>query len=114
MYIKKSYVRLHGPDSPKIPIDIEMPESIEEFEKTLGKDKAFKALESWYTKEVMYQKRQAIKAGAFKGNVKVTVTEHEVRVWVCDETGQNIFRFKALGDVYHAEGSGDYTVIKSR
>lgn len=48
----------------------------------------------------------------FKGNVKVTVTEGEIRVWVCDEkTGQNIFRFKALGKVFRDPAGKDYTIV---
>ena len=45
----------------------------------------------------------------FKGNVSVSVSEHEVRVWVCNEIGVNIFRFKAMGKVY--DGDQDTTVI---
>ena len=45
----------------------------------------------------------------FKGNVLVTVSEQEVRVWVCNEKGENIFRFKALGKVY--KGDSDITMI---
>lgn len=44
----------------------------------------------------------------FEGNVMVTVSKREVRIWVCRE-GVNVFRFKALGKVY--EGQQDITVI---
>ena len=44
----------------------------------------------------------------FEGNVLVTVSDHEVRIWVCKE-GVNIFRFKALGTVH--EGPQDLIVI---
>lgn len=43
----------------------------------------------------------------FEGNVMVTISEREVRIWVCRE-GVNVFRFKALGKVY--EGQQDITV----
>ena len=46
----------------------------------------------------------------FRGNVAVLISENEVRVWVCrEDTGENIFRFKALGKVH--KGSQDITVI---
>lgn len=45
----------------------------------------------------------------FKGNILVTISKHEVRLWVCNEEGQNIFRFKALGEVYNSDQ--DTTVI---
>lgn len=45
----------------------------------------------------------------FKGNTLVIISEHEVRLWVCNEEGQNIFRFKALGKVYNSDQ--DTTVI---
>lgn len=46
----------------------------------------------------------------FKGNTVVSISEHEVRVWVCDlKTGANIFRFKATGKVYH--NGSDVTVF---
>ena len=47
----------------------------------------------------------------FGGNVLVTVSEHEVRLWVCNEQGANIFRFKALGKVY--QGGNDIAVVAS-
>lgn len=50
-----------------------------------------------------------VKMKEFKGNVKVTILDNEVRLWVCNEEGMNIFRFKALGKVY--EGQQDITVI---
>lgn len=52
----------------------------------------------------------AVHRKEFKGNVLVTVTEHEARLWVCSEEGVNIFRFKALGKVY--ETDTDLMVIK--
>ena len=39
----------------------------------------------------------------FSGNVKVTISEKEVRVWVCDEKGCQ-FRFKAMGKVLRSGG----------
>lgn len=48
----------------------------------------------------------------FEGNVLVTVSEEEVRVWVCNKKGENIFRFKALGKVY--KGQQDIIVIGSK
>lgn len=36
----------------------------------------------------------------FPGNVRVTRTQHEIRIWVCNDQGQNIFRFKALGEIH--------------
>ena len=33
------------------------------------------------------------------GNLMVSITENEVRIWVCNDFGENIFRFKALGKV---------------
>lgn len=51
----------------------------------------------------------------FKGNISVSVSENEVRVWVCNERGENIFRFKATGKVYRTkdmtEKQVDVTVI---
>ena len=47
----------------------------------------------------------------FQGNVRVSVSEHEVRIWVCNEEGMNIFRFKALGKVY--DQGKDIMVISS-
>ena len=48
----------------------------------------------------------------FKGNVLVTVSENEVRLWVCNEKGENIFRFKAMGKVH--QGNQDIMVINER
>lgn len=49
----------------------------------------------------------------FKGNVLVTVSDHEVRLWVCDlETGGNIFRFKATGKVFHS--GQDVTIFANK
>ena len=44
----------------------------------------------------------------FEGNVLVTITDKEVRLWVCKE-GVNIFRFKAMGKVYKA--GKDITIL---
>ena len=33
----------------------------------------------------------------FKGNVKITISENETRIWVCDENGCK-FRFKVFGN----------------
>ena len=44
----------------------------------------------------------------FEGNILVTVSDNEVRLWVCKD-GQSVFRFKALGRVY--EAGTDITVI---
>lgn len=38
----------------------------------------------------------------FAGNILVTVSDNEVRVWVCKD-GMNIFRFKALGKVFKSD-----------
>ena len=46
------------------------------------------------------------------GNVKVTVSEKEVRVWVCDEKGCQ-FRFKAMGKVVKSGGMDVMVVAKS-
>lgn len=48
----------------------------------------------------------------FKGNVLVTVSEHEVRIWVCNYKGENIFRFKALGEV--RQGGNDIVVFANK
>lgn len=47
----------------------------------------------------------------FEGNVAVSISEDDVRIWVCDDHGKNIFRFRALGRVY--KGQQDITVIGS-
>jgi hypothetical protein len=40
----------------------------------------------------------------FDGRVSVTVSDREVRVWICDKrTGVNVFRFKAVGRVYQGQ-----------
>jgi len=46
----------------------------------------------------------------FSGNVLVTISEREVRLWVCNEKGQNIFRFKTIGEV-HTSGNDDVMII---
>lgn len=38
----------------------------------------------------------------FEGNILVTISDDQVRLWVCDQRGVNIFRFKAMGKVYKA------------
>jgi len=45
----------------------------------------------------------------FIGNVLVTTSEDEVRLWVCNSRGENIFRFKAIGKVYKT--GKDITVL---
>ena len=47
----------------------------------------------------------------FEGNILVTTSENEVRLWVCNGEGANIFRFKAVGQV-HKHG-GDITIISN-
>lgn len=39
----------------------------------------------------------------FKGNVAVSISDRQVRVWVCNSNGENIFRFMALGKVHRGE-----------
>ena len=39
----------------------------------------------------------------FKGNIAVSVSDNEVRIWCCDDQGKNIFRFKAVGEVHKLE-----------
>jgi len=51
----------------------------------------------------------SIERKEFKGNVAVSISEHEVRVWVCNAEGENIFRFKAIGRVH--KGHPDVIVI---
>lgn len=38
-----------------------------------------------------------------QGNIRITVSQNEVRIWVCNKKGQNIFRFKAMGKIFEAE-----------
>jgi hypothetical protein len=45
----------------------------------------------------------------FKGNIKVTISDREVRVWVCNESGESVFRFKAIGKVH--DGAAGVVVI---
>jgi hypothetical protein len=45
----------------------------------------------------------------FKGSMLVTVSDNEVRLWVCNDEGQNIFRFKAVGEVH--QGGNDIIVV---
>ena len=44
----------------------------------------------------------SIEQKTFKGNIAVSISDNEVRLWVCNEEGMNIYRFKALGRVYNA------------
>ncbi len=48
----------------------------------------------------------------FTGNVKVTISENEVRVWVCDEEGCQ-FRFKTMGKVLKSGGMDVMVVAKN-
>ena len=48
----------------------------------------------------------------FEGNIRVTVSKNEVRLWVCNYKGENIFRFKATGKVY--EAGKDITVLPEK
>jgi len=45
----------------------------------------------------------------FHGNIVVTISEDEVRIWVCNAQGENIFRFKALGEIH--SGGNDVIVM---
>lgn len=45
----------------------------------------------------------------FKGSMLVTVSDNEVKLWVCNDEGQNIFRFKAVGEVH--QGGNDIIVV---
>ena len=56
-----------------------------------------------------YTKVKKLIRKEFQGNVVVTVSEDEVRLWVCNSEGQNIFRFKALGEIH--SGGSDIMVI---
>ena len=47
----------------------------------------------------------------FEGNVKVTISDNEVRLWVCKE-GISIFRFKFFGKVYGKDN--EIVVFKKR
>ena len=47
----------------------------------------------------------------FAGNVKVTISDNEVRVWVCDEKGCQ-FRFKAIGQVVRSNGLDVMVIAK--
>ena len=44
----------------------------------------------------------------FEGNILVTISDKEVRLWICNESG-NIFRFKATGEVHQA--GQDITIL---
>ena len=41
-----------------------------------------------------------IERSEFKGNVAISCSEKEVRLWVCNDEGVNVFRFKFIGNVY--------------
>jgi|LGVF01.2.fsa_nt_gb hypothetical protein len=45
----------------------------------------------------------------FTGNVLVTISNDEVRLWVCNDQGSNIFRFKAIGKIFRT--NQDITVL---
>jgi len=36
----------------------------------------------------------------FEGSIRVTVSKNEVRLWLCNEKGESIFRFKFIGEVH--------------
>ena len=57
-------------------------------------------------KTVKIQRRE------FKGNVVVSLSPNEVRVWVCNDKGVNIFRIKAVGEVHSAD-FGDTPILPS-
>ena len=38
-----------------------------------------------------------------KGNIAISISDNEVRLWVCDDDGVNILRVKALGKVHVSE-----------
>lgn len=46
----------------------------------------------------------------FEGNVRVRITEKEVKIWVCKK-GKNIFRFKATGKIYKDPNEQDIMII---
>lgn len=52
-----------------------------------------------------------IKNREFEGNVKVTISDNEVRLWVCKK-GVSIFRFKAIGQVF--SGENDVIIIQGK
>jgi len=41
-----------------------------------------------------------IKEREWDGHVKVTVSEQEVRVWVCNKKGMSVLRVKAMGKIF--------------
>jgi hypothetical protein len=45
----------------------------------------------------------------FEGNVQITISEKEVRLWVCNQNGENIFRLKACGFV--TKSNKDITIL---
>lgn len=45
-----------------------------------------------------------IERDEFEGNIKITISKNEVRLWVCKD-GISVFRFKALGKVYKSNDS---------
>ena len=47
----------------------------------------------------------------FQGNIRVTVSPKEVRVWVCNSVGQCVFRFKANGKVTRSTRHEPFDVI---
>jgi len=36
----------------------------------------------------------------FKGTIRITASKKEVRLWLCNEKGESIFRFKFIGEVH--------------
>ena len=45
----------------------------------------------------------------FEGNILITIQKNEVKLWVCNHNGENIFRFKAIGKVY--KSGADITIL---
>ena len=52
-----------------------------------------------------------IETKKFEGNILVTISDNEVRLWVCNQNGENILRFKAMGKVYKA--GQDITILSN-
>lgn len=44
-------------------------------------------------------------------NVEITVSDNELRLWACDENGQNVLRIKAQGEVHCTEDVNDIIVV---
>jgi len=45
------------------------------------------------------ERKPKITRREFEGNVKISITDQEVRIWICKE-GVSVFRIKAMGKVY--------------